>query len=59
MPPNLAAKDTRLGLVPDLIGAFKLDPSVRIKIFTTSFVQTTAWILIHFFNHYNFSLKGL
>jgi hypothetical protein len=26
MPANLAAKDTRLGLVPDFTGAFKLPP---------------------------------
>ena len=33
MPPNLAAKETRLGFTPDLTGAFKLDPSVRLKYF--------------------------
>jgi hypothetical protein len=31
IPPNLAAKDTRLGLTPDLTGAFKLDPSFLLK----------------------------
>jgi hypothetical protein len=33
MPPNLAAKETRLGLVPDFTGDFKLEPSVRLKNF--------------------------
>jgi len=31
IPPNLAAKLTLLGLVPDLTGAFKLEPSVLLK----------------------------
>ena len=31
IPANLAAKDTRLGFVPDLTGAFKFAPSVRLK----------------------------
>ncbi len=30
MPPNLAAKETRLGLTPDFIGAFKFEPSLRL-----------------------------
>jgi hypothetical protein len=31
MPANLAAKLTRLGFLPDLTGAFRLDPSVLLK----------------------------
>jgi hypothetical protein len=31
MPPNLAAKLTLLGLVPELTGGFKLDPSLLLK----------------------------
>jgi hypothetical protein len=31
IPPKRAAKETRLGFTPDLTGAFKLDPSVRLK----------------------------
>jgi hypothetical protein len=31
IPPKRAAKDTRLGLTPDLTGAFKLDPSFLLK----------------------------
>jgi hypothetical protein len=30
MPPNRAAKETRLGLVPVFTGALRLDPSVRL-----------------------------
>jgi hypothetical protein len=33
IPPNLAAKETRLGLVPVFTGDFKLEPSVRLKNF--------------------------
>jgi hypothetical protein len=30
IPPNLAAKETRLGFTPDLTGDLRLEPSVRL-----------------------------
>lgn len=31
IPANLAANDTRLGFLPDLTGALRFDPSLRLK----------------------------
>ncbi len=39
IPPNLAAKETRLGLVPDFTGALRLDPSFLLKYIKIDFVE--------------------